>query len=89
MLLTRRLSVLLVLAGLWPLLVWPNFVRVIASDERAFDGGATPFLLVHVGLAAVSMAFGVLLVAVGVRGWRRTTRAATPQDDGRRGDVRV
>lgn len=72
-LLTRRLSVLLVLAGLWPLLVWPNFVRVIASDERAFDGGPTAFLLVHVGLAAVSMGLGLMLVVLGVRGWRRTT----------------
>ena len=69
--LTRRTSALLVLAGLWPLLVWPNFVRVIAADDRAFDGGPTAFLLVHVALAVVSMAFGVLLVTIGVRAYRR------------------
>lgn len=71
MLLTRRTAVLLVLAGLWPLLVWPNFVRVVALDDRAFDDGPTTFLVVHVMLALVSMAFGALLVALGVRAWRR------------------
>ena len=70
MLLRRRSAVLLVLAGLWPLLVWPNFVRVIITDERAFDGGPTAYLVVHVTLAAVSMAFGVVLVVLGVRAYR-------------------
>lgn len=67
---SRKTAVLLVAAGLWPLLVWPNFVRVTATDERAFDGGPTAFLLVHVGLAVVSMAFGVALLVLGVRAWR-------------------
>ena len=71
MLLRRRSAVLLILAGLWPLLVWPNFVRVIVTDERAFDGGPTAYLIVHVTLAAVSMAFGVVLVVLGVRAYRR------------------
>ncbi len=72
--LTRRTAALLVAAGLWPLLVWPNFVRVVATDERAFDGGPTAYLVVHVGLAVVSMAFGVALVVVGVRAWRPALR---------------
>ena len=59
------------LAGLWPLLVWPNFVRVIVTDDRAFNGGPTAYLIVHVTLAAVSMAFGVVLVVLGVRVYRR------------------
>lgn len=71
MLHTRRTAVLLVAAGLWPLLVWPNFVRVIATDDRAFDDGPTAYLIVHVTLAVVSMAFGVVLVAIGVRAWKR------------------
>lgn len=69
--LSRRAAGLLVLAGLWPLLIWPNFVRVVATDERAFDGGPTAYLLVHVGLAVVSMAVGLALVVTGVRAWRR------------------
>ena len=70
--LSRRAAALLVLAGAWPLLVWPNFVRVVVTDERAFDGGSpTAYLTVHVTLAVVSMALGVALVWVGVRAWRR------------------
>ncbi len=71
--LSRRTAALLVLAGLWPLLVWPNFVRVVATDDRAFgdDDGPTAYLVVHAGLAVVSMAIGVALVVLGVRGWRR------------------
>ena len=69
--LSRRTAVFLVLAGLWPLLIWPNFVRVVATDERAFDGGPTAYLLVHVALAVVSMSLGLALVVLGVRGLRR------------------
>ncbi len=72
--LSRRAAVLLVLAGAWPLLIWPNFVRVVATDERAFDDGPTAYLLVHVGLAAVSMGLGLALVVLGVRAWRRSGR---------------
>ena len=67
---SRTTAALLVAAGLWPLLVWPDFVRVVATDERAFDDGPTAYLVVHVGLAVVSMAFGVALVVLGVRAWR-------------------
>ena len=72
--LSRRGAALLVLAGLWPLLIWPNFVRVVVTDERAFDDGPTAYLLVHVALAVVSMAIGVALVVTGVRAWRRARR---------------
>ncbi len=74
---SRKTAALLVAAGLWPLLVWPNFVRVVATDERAFDAdGPTAYLVVHVALAVVSMAFGVALVVLGVRTWRRAGGAA-------------
>ncbi len=69
--LSRRTAGFLVAAGLWPLLIWPNFVRVIARDDRSFDDGPTAYLLVHVGLAVVSMALGLAVVVVGVRGLRR------------------
>ena len=70
--LSRRAAALLVLAGAWPLLIWPNFVRVVATDDRAFDGDRpTAYLLVHAGLAVVSMGLGLALVVLGVRAWRR------------------
>ena len=72
----RRTAALLVAAGLWPIVVWPDFVRVVATDERAFDDGPTAYLVVHVGLAVVSMAFGVALVVLGVRAWRSAQGAA-------------
>lgn len=71
MTLTRRTAALLVAAGGWPLLIWPNFVRVVSTDERAFDGGPTAYLVVHVALAAVSMLIGLALVVLGVKAWRR------------------
>ena len=69
--LSRRAAGLLVLAGLWPLLIWPNFVRVTWTDDRAFDAGPTAFLLLHAALAVGSMAIGLALGGVGVRAWRR------------------
>lgn len=77
MVLSRKTSALLVAAGLWPLLVWPNFVRVVVTDERAFDDdGPTAYLVVHAGLAVVSMSIGAGLVALGVRAWRSAGRRA-------------
>ena len=52
--------------------MWPNFVRVVATDERAFDDGPTAYLVVHITLAAVSMLLGLALVVLGVRAWRRS-----------------
>ncbi len=70
--LSRRTAGFLVAAGLWPLVVWPNFVRVVATDDRAFeDGRPTAYLVVHASLAAVSMGLGAALVVVGGRAWRR------------------
>jgi uncharacterized membrane protein len=70
--LSRRAAVLLILAGAWPLLVWPNFVRVVVTDDRAFAGGSpTAYLTVHVTLAVVSMALGAAVVSARARAWRR------------------
>lgn len=71
MLLTRRVAAFLVAAGAFPLLIWPNFLRIVTTDERAFDDGPTAYLLVHAALAVTSMALGLALVVLGVRAWRR------------------
>jgi hypothetical protein len=54
-------------AGLWNIVIWPQFWRRINADERSRDaeGRATAFLRVHAILIGVSFAFGVLLTVLG------------------------
>jgi hypothetical protein len=64
------LAVVLVVAGLWSLLVWPQFLRRVRKDPRArdADGRATRFLTVHVVLVSISMLFGAATAAIGIAG---------------------
>ena len=78
--LSRRTAVFLVVAGLFPLLIWPNFLRIVATDERAFDPGPTSYLLVHAALGVTSMGLGLALLVLGVRAWRRAPRSAQRGD---------
>ncbi|WP_169166546.1 SCO4848 family membrane protein [Cellulomonas taurus] len=63
-------SLLVLVAGLWNLLVWPRFGQRIAKDPRSrdADGRPTRFLTVHLVLIGVSLLFGVALVVLGVLG---------------------
>lgn len=63
-------SLLLIVAGLWNLVVWPAFLRRVLKDPRARDaeGRATAFLTVHVVLVAVSLVLGLAVGVVGVLG---------------------
>jgi uncharacterized membrane protein len=62
------LAVVLIVAGLWSLLVWPQFLRRVMKDPRARDaaGRATRFLTVHVVLVSVSMVLGAATLAIGI-----------------------
>ena len=71
---TRRLSALLLAGGLFQWLVWPNFLRVIAQDDRAFDPGPTAFFWVHAVLAVASLVLGTVLLVLGWSAWRRAPR---------------
>lgn len=64
------LAVVLIVAGLWSLLVWPQFLRRVRKDPRARDanGRATRFLTVHVVLVSISMLFGAATAAIGIAG---------------------
>ncbi len=75
MLLSRRIAVLLVAGGAFQWLVWPNFLRVIWRDERAFDDGPTAFFVVHAVLTVASLALGTFLLVFGVRAWRASSAA--------------
>lgn len=61
-------SLVLVVAGVWNLVVWPQFWRRVARDPRARDatGRPTRFLTVHAVLVAVSLALGVAVGLLGV-----------------------
>lgn len=61
-------SVLLLVAGLWSLLVWPRFGARIVKDPRARDaqGRPTRFLTVHLVLIGVSMLLGAAVALLGV-----------------------
>ena len=76
MLMTRRVSLFLLAVGVWTWLIWPNFLKNIWKDERAFDDGPTSFFLVHLVLVVTSLVVGT---AVGLIGWRglRASRRTT------------
>ncbi len=61
-------SVLLVVAGLWNLVVWPAFLRRVAKDPRARDanGKPTPFLTVHIVLISIALVLALLSLIAGI-----------------------
>jgi uncharacterized membrane protein len=63
-------ALLLVIAGVWSLAVWPQFLRRVIKDPRARDAGgkATKFLTVHVVLVSISMVLGAATAVIGVMG---------------------
>ncbi|YCH09811.1 SCO4848 family membrane protein [Arthrobacter sp. alpha11c] len=60
----------LIVAGLWSLVVWPQFLKRVMKDPRARDaaGKATRFLTVHVVLVSISMVLGLATGAIGIAG---------------------
>ncbi|MBW4095799.1 MAG: hypothetical protein HIU81_10720 [Acidobacteria bacterium] len=63
------LSIVLILAGLWTVIVWPPFLRRTMKDPRARDeaGRPTRFLTVHMMLVTISMIFGIATAVIGIR----------------------
>ncbi|WP_434618367.1 SCO4848 family membrane protein [Arthrobacter sp. A5] len=63
------LSIVLILAGLWSLIVWPQFMRRVLKDPKARDeaGKATRFLTVHLMLVSTSMVLGLATAVIGIR----------------------
>lgn len=61
-------ALILVIAGAWSLVVWPQFLRRVMKDPRARDtaGKATKFLTVHVVLVGISMVLGAATAVIGV-----------------------
>jgi uncharacterized membrane protein len=63
-------ALVLIVAGVWSLVVWPQFLRRVMNDPRARDAGgkATRFLTVHVVLVSISMVLGAATAVIGVLG---------------------
>jgi hypothetical protein len=64
------LAWVLIIAGVWSLVVWPQFLRRVMKDPRTQDtaGKATKFLTVHVVLVTVSMILGAATAGIGIAG---------------------
>jgi len=63
-------AVVLIIAGIWSLVVWPQFLRRVRNDPRARDanGKATRFLTVHVVLVSISVVLGAATAGIGIVG---------------------
>lgn len=63
------LALVLILAGVWTLIVWPPFLRRILKDPRARDeaGRRTRFMTVHLMLISTSMILGLATAVIGIR----------------------
>ena len=63
-------ALVLIVAGVWSLVVWPQFLRRVMKDPRARDaaGKATKFLTVHMVLVGISMVLGLATAVIGVLG---------------------
>ncbi|MCU1568183.1 MAG: hypothetical protein JWQ56_3120 [Pseudarthrobacter sp.] len=63
-------ALVLIVAGIWSLVVWPQFLRRVMKDPRARDaaGKATKFLTVHMVLVAISMVLGAATAVIGIMG---------------------
>ncbi|GAA2002186.1 hypothetical protein JL107_01800 [Nakamurella flavida] len=82
MILSRRWSVFLVLAGLFNIGIWPRFGAAIWQDQRAWQGAIgsstpTAFLWVHAALIAVALTVGIAVGVLGLRGLVAGRRRAT------------
>jgi hypothetical protein len=76
-LLTQRISGLLLAFGVWSWIIWPTFLKNIAADDRSWHHGPTAFLIVHVVLTVVSLVFGTAIGVLGLQGLRAARRAKT------------
>ena len=66
MTITRKQAWLFVAAAVWTVYVWVTRISVIARDHHKAS-----FVIVHVGLAVISIAFALAIGRIGVRALRK------------------
>nr|WP_245598015.1 hypothetical protein [Haloglycomyces albus] len=78
MIMSRPVSLFLLLFGVWSWYLWITFVRNLVQDASglAFDdsGDPTSYFWVHLTLAVVSFVLGTIIGVLGWRGWRATRK---------------
>jgi hypothetical protein len=85
--LSRRVSWFLVAFGVWSVIVWTTFVKNLWKDTSglAFHHGdhssPTAYFWIHLTLAIVSFALGVVIGTLGVRSLRTLRREAAAETD--------
>jgi len=64
------LALVLVIAGLWSLIVWPVFLKRVLKDPQARDanGAPTRFLTTNLMMISTAMIFALATAVIGVRG---------------------
>ena len=67
--LPTALAVILIIAGLWSLIVWPPYLIEAYKSPRARDekGAPTRYLTVNLMKVSTSMVFGLVTIIVGFR----------------------
>ncbi|KPN17838.1 MULTISPECIES: SCO4848 family membrane protein [Arthrobacter] len=64
------LALVLVIAGLWSILVWPVFLKRVLKDPQARDanGAPTRFLTTNLMMISTAIIFALATAVIGVRG---------------------
>ncbi|MGW9402445.1 SCO4848 family membrane protein [Arthrobacter sp. NPDC055585] len=64
------LALVLVIAGLWSIIVWPVFLKRVLKDPQARDanGAPTRFLTTNLMMISTAMIFALATAVIGVRG---------------------
>lgn len=64
------LALVLVIAGLWSLIVWPVFLKRVLKDPQARDanGAPTRFMTTNLMMISTAIIFALATAVIGVRG---------------------
>ncbi|MCC9205454.1 SCO4848 family membrane protein [Arthrobacter sp. zg-Y769] len=70
MVLSTPLALVLVLAGLWAILVWPPYLRDVLKSPQARDdnGAPTRYMTMNLMKISTAMVLGLATLVIGVRG---------------------
>ncbi|MGK3709700.1 SCO4848 family membrane protein [Arthrobacter sp. IK3] len=68
--LSTPLSLVLVIAGFWSIMVWPIFLKRVLKDPQARDanGAPTRFMTTNLMMISTAIIFALATAVIGVRG---------------------